>query len=150
VGNALVTAQFGLILLCVLPLGPTVGSGQLRPLGLACLLLAGAIGLLALLAMGADTRVHPVPDHTAPLHTHGIYAVIRHPMYAAVILACLGVALSSGRILAIASWVVLLGVLHVKSGFEDRLLERKFGWENIVYAQRVPALIPQPWRRAPR
>jgi protein-S-isoprenylcysteine O-methyltransferase Ste14 len=146
IGNLLVAAQFGLILLCLLPVGPTIGSGQLRPLGLVCLALAALVGGLALLAMGADTRVHPVPDAQTPLRVNGIYAWIRHPMYAAVLLATLGVTLSSGRVLALLAFLALVAVLHVKSEFEDRMLQEKFGWQFSVYASRVPALFPQPWR----
>ncbi len=146
VGWALVAAQFGLIGLCVLPVGPVLGTGQLRPLGPAALALAVVVGGLALLALGADTRVHPVPGESARLRIHGIYAFIRHPMYAAVLLACLGVALSTGRVLSIVSVVVLMAVLHVKARFEDRLLEGRFGSQFAAYAARVPAIIPQPWR----
>jgi protein-S-isoprenylcysteine O-methyltransferase Ste14 len=146
IGNLLVAAQFGLILLCLLPVGPSIGSGQLRPLGLVCLALAAIVGGLALLAMGADTRVHPVPDAQTPLRVSGIYAWIRHPMYAAVLLATLGVALSSGRVLSLLAFLALVAVLHVKAGFEDRMLQEKFGWQFSVYASRVPALVPQPWR----
>jgi protein-S-isoprenylcysteine O-methyltransferase Ste14 len=145
-GNYLVAAQFGLIGLCLLPVGPTIGSGQGRPLGMACLVLALVIGGLALLALGSDARVHPVPDESAALHTNGIYAFIRHPMYAAVLLACLGVTLSSGRALSLLALIALAGVLHVKAQFEDRLLEQKFGWQFAVYASHVPAVVPQPWR----
>ena len=67
-------------------------------------------------------------------------------MYAAVLLACLGVTLSSGRVLSIVSLVLLAGVLAAKMRFEDRLLEARFGWQFAVYASRVPALIPAPWR----
>jgi protein-S-isoprenylcysteine O-methyltransferase Ste14 len=139
IGNLLVAAQFTLIGLCVLPLGPVIGSGQLRPLGLACLALAAVVGGLALLAMGSDTRVHPV-------RMNGIYAWIRHPMYAAVLLACLGVTLSTGRVLSLLSFLALVVVLHVKAQFEDRMLQEKFGWQFSVYASRVPALFPAPWR----
>jgi protein-S-isoprenylcysteine O-methyltransferase Ste14 len=135
-----------LIALCLVPVGPVLGSGQLRPAGLVALALAAVVGGLALLAMGSDLRVHPVPGRGAPLHTHGIYAFIRHPMYAAVLLACLGVTLSSGRVLSIVSLVLLAGVLAVKMRFEDRLLEARFGWQFAVYASRVPSLIPAPWR----
>jgi protein-S-isoprenylcysteine O-methyltransferase Ste14 len=146
VGWMLVAAQFGLIGVCLLPLGPAIGSGQLRPLGVVLLGLAAVVGGLALLAMGRDMQVHPVPGASVPLHTHGIYAFIRHPMYAAVLLACAGVALSSGRILAIAAVLLLAVVLSVKARFEDRLLMARFGWQFAVYAGRVPAIIPQPWR----
>ena len=146
IGNLLVAAQLCLILLCLIPVGPTVGSGQLRPLGLACLALAVVVGGLALLAMGSDTRVHPVPDAQTPLRINGIYAWIRHPMYAAVLLATLGVTLSSGRVLSLLAFLALVVVLHVKADFEDRMLQEKFGWQFSVYASRVPALFPQPWR----
>lgn len=146
IGNVLVAAQFVLIGLCLLPVGPAIGSGQLRPLGLACLALAALVGGLALLAMGSDTRVHPVPDHQTPLRMNGIYAWIRHPMYAAVLLACLGVTLSTGRITSVLALVALVVVLYVKADFEDRLLQEKFGWQFSVYASRVPAIVPAPWR----
>ena len=142
-GTALVLAQFGLILMCLLPVGPVIGSGQLRPLGLLCLALAAVVGGLALAAMGSDTRVHPVPDATASLRTNGIYAWIRHPMYAAVLLACLSVVLSTGRVLAIVSFGVLVVVLRTKARFEDRMLDEKFGAPYADYAARVPALIPR-------
>jgi protein-S-isoprenylcysteine O-methyltransferase Ste14 len=145
-GDALVAVQFGLILLCLLPVGPTIGSGQLRPVGLVCLGLAALVGGLALLAMGSDTRVHPVPAAQTPLRVTGIYAWIRHPMYAAVLLATLGVTLSSARVLSLLAFLALIGVLHAKAEFEDRMLQEKFGGQFADYASRVPALIPRPRR----
>jgi protein-S-isoprenylcysteine O-methyltransferase Ste14 len=149
-GNLLVGAQFTLIGLCLLPLGPTIGPGLLRPLGPALLLAAVAVGILALVAMGRDMRVHPVPDQRAKLHTNGIYGVIRHPMYAAVLLACTGVMMSSGRVLSVLAVAALVVVLHVKARFEDQMLAELFGWSFAVYAQRVPALLPWPRPREPR
>jgi protein-S-isoprenylcysteine O-methyltransferase Ste14 len=146
IGTLLVVAQFLLIGLCLLPLGPTIGSGQLRTLGLLCLALGAAVGGLALLALGSATRVHPVPDARTPLQVGGIYAWIRHPMYAAVLLACAGVTLSTGRVLSLVSLVGLAGVLAMKARFEDRMLQDKFGWQFAVYASRVPALLPLPGR----
>ncbi len=146
IGDVLVVAQFALIGLCLLPVGPVIGEGQLRPVGLACLALAALVGGLALLAMGSDTRVHPVPDAQTPLRMGGIYAWIRHPMYAAVLLATLGVTLASGRLLSLLAFLGLVAVLHVKAEFEDRLLQEKFGWQFSVYASNVPGLLPAPWR----
>ena len=153
VGNALVVAQFSLIGLCLLPVGPVLfgsgagaAAGPARVAGLVCLVLAALVGGLAVLALGRDTRVHPVPHAGARLHTNGIYAVIRHPMYAAVLFACLGVTLVTGRLLALLSLIALGVVLHLKSQFEDRMLSAQFGWQFAVYASHVPALVPQPWR----
>ena len=146
VGTVLVVAQFVLIGLVLAPVGPTLGSGQLRPVGMVLLALAAVVGGLALVALGRDTRVHPVPEQGTVLHTHGIYAFVRHPMYAAVLLACSGVTLATGRVLAIVALVLLMGVLAAKARLEDLFLEAMFGWQFAVYASRVPAILPQPWR----
>lgn len=142
VGSLLVGAQFGLIGLCLLPVGPTVGPG-FRPLGLVCLGLAALVGLLALLALGTDTRVHPEPHRSASLRTGGIYSRLRHPMYTAVLLACLGVAVSTARVLSIAAFCALVVVLTAKYRVEDRLLERRFGSDFVRYRDAVPALVPR-------
>jgi protein-S-isoprenylcysteine O-methyltransferase Ste14 len=146
-GSALVAAQFGLVALCLVPVGPVLWAvPAARTAGLVCLGLAALVGVLALVGLGRHTRVHPVPAAEAPLRTGGIYGVIRHPMYAAVLLACLGVTLSAGRLLALLALVALAGVLRVKARFEDQLLAEQFGWQFAVYECRVPALVPQPWR----
>jgi protein-S-isoprenylcysteine O-methyltransferase Ste14 len=147
IGHVLVAAQMSLIVLCVLPLGPVVALPDPVPaIGTVLLLLAGAVGVAALLSMGRRTRVHPVPGPDAVLHTRGIYAFVRHPMYLAVGLACAGAVASSGRVLGMVALPLLYVVLTVKARFEDRLLARAFGWQFAVYASRVPAVIPQPWR----
>ena len=130
-------------------MGPTIGSGQLRPLGLVCLALAALVGGFALLAMGSDTRVHPVPDQQTPLRMNGIYAWIRHPMYAAVLLACLGVTLSTGRVTSMLALLGLVVVLYVKADFEDRLLQEKFGWPFAVRLARAGHRPRRPGARTP-
>lgn len=146
VGTLLVGAQFLLVGLCVLPVGPVLGIGPWPALGMAGLVLSAVVGLLALAAMGSDTRVHPVPAEAARLRTNGIYSVIRHPMYAAVLLACAGVTLGSARLLSLIALIALGLVLSAKARFEDRLLSERFGWQFAVYASRVPAVVPRPWR----
>ena len=162
IGNVLVATQFALIALCLLPVGPILfgsgsgsGAGEAGGAaggpaliaGLVCLGLAAVLGGLAFLALGRDTRVNPVPHRDTHLHTNGIYAVIRHPMYTALLLGALGVTLVTGRLLSLLALIGLAGLLHLKSRFEDRLLFEQFGWQFAVYASHVPALVPQPWRR---
>jgi len=142
VGWILVVAQLGLVALCLVPVGP-VGGPTLPGLGLACLALAAVVGVLALRALGQDTRVHPEPASTA-LRTEGIYRRVRHPMYTAVLLACLGVAVASGRLLSIACFAALAVVLVAKSRFEDQLLHERFGAAHDAYVAEVPALVPLP------
>lgn len=146
-GNILVAAQFLLLGLCLLPLGPAWGTPTVvRALGLG-LLAAGAVVLaLGLAALRGSTRVHPIPAADSELRTTGIYAVVRHPMYLSVMLFAAGLTVSSGRLLALLSSMCLLGVLTVKARFEERLLSERFGWEYAAYCARVPAILPQPWR----
>ncbi len=146
VGTALVVAQFSLAALCLVPVGPRVAALTRPLLGLVLLAAGGSLALLALGALGSSTRVHPVPAEAATLRTRGIYAHIRHPMYAAVLLACSGATLVTGRVVAAVGVVGVAAVLAVKSRFEDRLLAEKYGWQFAAYASRVPAVIPQPWR----
>ncbi len=145
IGSLLVLAQFGLIGLCLLPIGPTIWTG-LRGWGLLALALAAGVGAWALASLGEDTRVHPVPGEATRLRTHGIYAWVRHPMYLAVLLACLGVTLSTGRLLSLVAWLCLVVVLVGKARFEDGLLRARYGTEHDEYASGVPGLLPAPWR----
>lgn len=143
-GNILVAAQFSLLGLCVLPLGPALGLPPVvRLVGLASLVLGLVVGVLGLLGLGRDTRIHPVPSEATHLHTAGIYGYLRHPMYAAVMLVAIGATLASGRLLAMMATLALAGVLTVKARFEEDLLTEQFGWEYSAYAARVPAVIPR-------
>lgn len=147
VGTALVGAQFGLLGLTLLPLGPALAvPGWVRALGLACIGLGLLVGALGLISLGRDTRVHPIPAEDSALRTTGIYSVVRHPMYLAVMLCAIGVTVGSGRLLALLATCALAGVLTYKARFEERLLDARFGWEYATYASRVPAVFPR-WPR---
>ncbi len=142
----LVSAQFGLAGLCLVPVGPQLPALDRPALGLTLVGAAGAVGVLALLALGRSTRIHPLPGKDSTLRTHGIYGWVRHPMYTAVLLACLGLALTTGRLLAAAAVLCLAVVLLAKARFEDRMLAERYGRQFADYASRVPAVVPAPWR----
>ena len=78
------------------------------------------------------------------LTTTGLYAVVRHPAYAAWILGILpGVSLLCGN------WPVLLTPLVAYASFrlfiaeEEKHLRRTFGEQYRPYAANVPRLIPR-------
>lgn len=148
-GNYLIGGQLALIVVCLLPVGPTIGPG-FPGVGLALVGLAAVVGGLALLSLGRSARVHPIPGRSAYLHTNGMYAVVRHPMYAAVLLACAGVTVAGARVLSGLALAALAVLLHVKARFEDRMLSEQYGWAYAVYAQRVPSVLPWPRPREPR
>lgn len=76
------------------------------------------------------------------LATTGIYARIRHPRYAGMMLSVLGACLLAATLLLwviCAVWLLLVVfVIHV----EERELRRRFGSAYDEYCRRVPALLP--------
>lgn len=76
------------------------------------------------------------------LATRGLYTRMRHPRYAGMIAAVVGVAvLANSRTL----WIVVFfwcGVALATIALEERELHARFGAAYGEYAQRVPALFP--------
>jgi protein-S-isoprenylcysteine O-methyltransferase Ste14 len=87
------------------------------------------------------------------LVTSGVFAVVRHPLYAAVIVLDL-----PGLALLTRSWPLLLTPLVAYAVFkllihrEDEYLERRFGQAYLDYRARVNEVIPLPrfWSRRKR
>ncbi len=89
----------------------------------------------------ATPHIHDGQD----LVTHGVYARVRHPMYAAYLLWGLGQSLMLRNWVAgpmmLASFAVLC-VIRIPA--EERLMEESFGDEYRAYARRTGRLIPKP------
>jgi protein-S-isoprenylcysteine O-methyltransferase Ste14 len=76
------------------------------------------------------------------LVTHGPYAIVRHPMYAGLLMLGmgLGVAYNSALTLGLALVFVVPLVLHAL--IEEQLFVRHFGGAWEAYRARVPMLVP--------
>jgi protein-S-isoprenylcysteine O-methyltransferase Ste14 len=81
------------------------------------------------------------------LLTDGIYARIRHPRYAEVVLAFLGYSLISNYPAAYAATALIAGQIAALIPLEERELAGRFGAPYEEYRRRVPALIPGFGRR---
>ena len=103
---------------------------------------AAAIGLAGAWGLGRHLRVHPRPAERAELTTTGVYRLVRHPIYAAVLLASAAEAVLAARPEPFVGFVGLSLVLHVKAGYEEGLLRERFGAAYDAYASRVPRLVP--------
>lgn len=105
--------------------------------------LAGiALGVWAILAMRiAQLSIFPEPKSNGELRESGPYRWVRHPMYTAVLLTCLALALESGGMLDLLFYAVLIVNQWVKLRYEESLLLDRFeGY--AAYMQRTKALIP--------
>ena len=106
--------------------------------GVACVLLPFMLGFAALGAMRrAKTSVNPYRPTTAIL-TEGPYHLTRNPMYLAMTIQYVGLALLFNALWAIALLPLALVVVHftvIKR--EERYLEQKFGEQYLRYKARV-------------
>ena len=109
-----------------------------------------ALGAWALSAnRPGNFNIRPEPKTAGHLVTGGPYRYIRHPMYLAVLIATAGfvvgyadfTALRVADLARAAAWLGLAGVLHVKSGIEERAL-RALHPGYAAYAQRTKRLVP--------
>jgi protein-S-isoprenylcysteine O-methyltransferase Ste14 len=148
-GSALVGAQ----VLCVSALAwPGKPRWRLpRPVrvGAVLTILAGnAVAAAGSLGLGRHLAALPAPREDAVLRTDGAYGVVRHPIYAGLLVASTGWAVHRARPEPLMAAGLLSVVLHVKAGHEERLLRAHFGAAYDTYAARVPRLLPLP--RPPR
>ena len=103
------------------------------------------------LAFTWTARLHLGPlwsSTAAPTEEHrivdtGPYGIVRHPVYAGVLLAVIATAAERGRIEAVAAAFVLIAGVSLRAKLEERFLRRDLGDEAYgAYRRRVPMLIP--------
>ncbi len=87
-------------------------------------------------ATSAPTEDHRIVD-TGP------YGIVRHPVYAGLLLAAIATAVERGRVEAVAGMAVLIAAVSLRAKLEEHFLRRDLGDEPYsAYRRRVPMLIP--------
>jgi len=100
-------------------------------------------------AWAARLHLGPLWSNTAaPTEDHrivdtGPYGIVRHPVYAGLLLAVFATAVERGRIEAVAGALVLIAALSIRAKLEERYLRRDLGDAAYsAYRRRVPMLAP--------
>jgi protein-S-isoprenylcysteine O-methyltransferase Ste14 len=120
--------------------GPAYAGG-LRYLGVLVLSAGVVLAVYAVLGLGSSLTALPAPVDHGTLRTDGVYGVVRHPIYSALLLLVLGWALMSSPWVLLV-WLALAAVLDLKRQVEEDFLERAYE-EYPAYRVRVPwALVP--------
>ena len=119
--------------------GPLIAS---QPAWLAVELAGAALALWTVWTWRLG-RFNVLPDVLAGarLVTSGPYRLIRHPMYAALLLGSLGLVGNAPTPLRIAIWIVLLIDFLFKLSYEEKLLAARFP-EYPAYQHISKRLIP--------
>jgi protein-S-isoprenylcysteine O-methyltransferase Ste14 len=115
--------------------------------------IAWALFGLVVLGLGFTwaARLHLGPlwsSTSAPTEDHrivdtGPYGIVRHPVYAGLLLATLATAFERGRLEAVAGALVLIAAVSLRAKLEERFLRRDLGDETYrAYRRRVPMLVP--------
>jgi protein-S-isoprenylcysteine O-methyltransferase Ste14 len=106
-----------------------------------------AFGLLLVLAAFLFRSGHEVVprkgEASRAVKTDGAFRYVRHPIYLAAILIFLGTAISTFSILSLAVLVAIISFYDYISGYEEKVLEEKFGDEYRRYKNKTGKWLPR-------
>lgn len=107
-----------------------------------------AITLLAQLAMGEAWRIGVDPSERTQLVTHGPFAIVRNPIFAAMIPAFSGIALLAPNPVTLAGAILLILTLQLHTRLvEEPHLAKLHGARYAAYAASVGRFLPGVGRR---
>ena len=94
--------------------------------GIVLMIVGASVALAGAVALGRNLTPFPKPSDSAQLVRHGIYAVIRHPLYTSVIGVAIGWALVWQSWPALLVAATLIPFFHAKARHEEEWLREKF------------------------
>lgn len=108
------------------------------------LILLGGVSLAATgyAALGGSHSPGTTPTSGARLVSSGIYARLRHPVYAGWCLAALGLALILGSLLGVGVAIAAVVYYDLRTREEDRLLLKRYP-DYDAYRRRVKRFVPR-------
>jgi protein-S-isoprenylcysteine O-methyltransferase Ste14 len=119
-------------------------SPELSMIGLVIFGIGAVFFVAARKTLGRNWSQTVSAKEQQELITSGPYHVVRHPMYSAGLLACLGSAIVAGGPF-VFMLVTLLPIFLWRVGAEDKLMSAQFPNQYPEYMRRTKALIPFVW-----
>jgi protein-S-isoprenylcysteine O-methyltransferase Ste14 len=112
---------------------------------------------VAAVNLGRSLTPLPTPAEGSTLKTGGLYRVVRHPIYTAVLTIVFGATAKSGSVVRLALAAALLGLFTGKAHWEEAMLHRRYA-SYEKYAACTPRFLPgrrrrrqrRPWKRVER
>jgi protein-S-isoprenylcysteine O-methyltransferase Ste14 len=124
---------------------PAVAGPSLATAALTAVLIGGAVALFgaATSEMGRNWSLVARTREDHELVTSGVFARIRHPIYTAMALFLLAMALSFGHLRSLAfAFPLFAAGTALRVAEEERLLRARFGPAYENYARRVKRFVP--------
>ncbi|MCU1278662.1 MAG: putative protein-S-isoprenylcysteine methyltransferase [bacterium] len=121
----------------VVALPATVGAA-----GWALVAASLALLVIAQTQMGAAWRIG-IDERATPLVTHGLYRVVRNPIYSAMDLVLGGALLIAPSPWSLAAAVAVVVALALQTRLEERHLVALHGVRYLAYAARVGRFVPR-------
>ena len=103
--------------------------------------LGGIMALAGVIRLKSRLTPFPEPAQNSQLVQDGIYALMRHPLYASLMVTSLGWALFQQSWPALMVIPILVFFFDAKARCEERFLRQRFV-EYVEYEQRVRRLVP--------
>lgn len=154
-GEGYVIAQVAVSLFLFVGFIPIVGDLVFLLLGPLLCLAGLAVMILGVTDLGDALSPWPVPAPSSTgLKTSGLYAQMRHPLYAGVLATAAGFSIWTGSATRLLLTAILLYVFELKTEYEEEELMQRFPdykeYRENVKGKFVPrALVEQmPWAKA--
>jgi protein-S-isoprenylcysteine O-methyltransferase Ste14 len=75
----------------------------------------------------------------------GPYAIVRHPIYAGILLAVTGMAMTLGTLAGYIGVMAVFAAIMIRVSIEEKLMRGRFGETYEAYQRRTRKLVPFVW-----
>lgn len=137
----LLNPRMGFLSVPITPHDELVGLG-----GLALDLAGIGFAIWARLALGANwSGIVATTKEGHELVQTGPYAIVRHPIYAGILLAMIGTALTLGTLAGYIGLLCGFVAIMIRVNVEESLMSRQFNEAYEAYRRRTKKLVPFLW-----
>ena len=116
--------------------------------GIALTWIGVAVAIWARYCLGVYWSARVTLKEGHELIRTGPYAYVRHPIYAGMLVGCIGATLVVGEWRGIVAVILLLLAHSRKAMREESLLTKEFGEQYSAYRRQTGFLFPKVWNKA--
>jgi protein-S-isoprenylcysteine O-methyltransferase Ste14 len=107
------------------------------------IIIALVILTVSLYLLSASHKVAAGENRPQKVISDGVFRYLRHPLYMSAILFYLVLIVSTLSIISFALWIAIFIFYNYIAGYEEKLMEMKYGEEYISYKQITGKWLPK-------